>query len=764
MPRWLLTRSNCTTVALFFLLGAGCCFAGLLRAIDYPLSLVSSPFAALVMGTWGLTWKQGQSFALGLRTGAAVLAASTVALVLPPATASLMTSTPCEPSYGLLFILLGPFSSGLAGLVLGLALGRLISRRWLGVVATVGVILLTVAVAFAEFLFTPGIRFYGTFYGLYHGAIYDEAVFVEAPYLWLRLWNLAVGALGIAFMGPIGRRRGFTTKTPRHQDAPRTALFVVIGFLAAATATLTLLAPTLGFLSSRVPLEDALSQQIDTPRFEVHCPPSGSAADIAPYVAEDLEFRADQIIAMFHLPEPNRKIAVYLYESPGQKAQLMGAGRTSIAKPWLHELHIHTHDAGATIIAHELAHVMLGELSSSVFRVPVHYLVLPRPGVIEGAAESVERGGGVLTIHQWALAMRRIDRQPDMPAILEGFSFWGKSSTLAYTACGSFVRYLIDSHGPEPFARLYGGDSFAEAYAQPLNDLLAEWNRFLDDITVADEDLELAEFVFSRPPVFDKVCPYAGARCLARAAAAARDGRIDDVAPLARRTMATTAEDVRLGQRLARVLYAIGQHEQGLEFTTATVESGYDTLGPVARAGLALLLADGLWLIGENNSAADGYADLAAGAPGRWWETSLLIRLGLVGKALPEPVKRLLLGAYTRADRDSLVDAALADAARLSPLGQAALGLAITGHPDTFDDAAALLEKAWPALLKPQPAIAFAAGTALAEIRAWQQRPEDAVAILEALQNLDLSPARQELLSDLGDRVDWLGRVKTTSR
>ncbi len=743
MPSRLLTRTNYITVALFFLLGAGCCFAGLLRAIDYPLSLVSSPWAALAMGTWGLTWKRRESFARGLGSGAGVLAAATVAMLIPPGAASLVAATPCEPAYGLLFILLGPYSSGLAGLLLGLTLGRMVTRRWLGVVTMVCIVLATVAVAFAEFLFTPGIRFYGTFYGLYHGAIYDEAVFVETPYLWLRLWNLAAGGLCLAWTLPRSRPRAGA-----------------IGVLAVGTISLALLSSSLGFLNSRVPLENSLSKQIDTPRFELHCPPSGRAADIAPFVAQDLEFRADQIITMFDLPEPQRKIAVYLYESPRQKAQLMGAGRTSIAKPWLHELHIHTHDAGATIIAHELAHVMLGELSSSVFRVPVHFLVLPRPGVIEGAAEAVERGGGLLTIHQWARAMRQIDRQPDMAAILEGFSFWGKSSTLAYTACGSFVRYLLETHGPEPFGRLYGGESFAKAYRRPLQELLDDWNEFLDGVEVSDEDLELAEFVFSRPPVFDKVCPYAGARCLSRAVTAAREGRYEEVAPLARRAVTTTGGDVRLGQRLARVLYAIGEHEQGLDFAAAAAEDGAEKLGPVAFAGLALIVADGLWLSGDDTEAAEMYAELAAGASGRWWKNSLFIRLGLAGKTIPDQVRRLLLGAYVSSERETLVKASLAAAGKFPPLGQAALGLAISGHPGTFDDAARLLEKAWPALMKSQPSLAFACSMALAEIRIWQQRHENALSIVGAWQGADLTPARQELLSDLRDRVDWVGKER----
>jgi hypothetical protein len=650
-----------------------------------------------------------------------------------------------------------------------------------------------------EFLATPSVRFYGTFFGLYHGAVYDEDVFVAAPYLWLRCFDAAfvVFLLLLAELlesrkagraGPCRKAAPYmlaetgehavqsaeckmqSAKWPRaagsatidHRPSSiahgcrSTRLCLIV--VALATVGLGLLGPKLGFVASGGPLEEELSGRVETPRFLLRFKPGGPAAEAAPLLAADLEFRASQIERVFGLEGGDSRVNVYLYDGPAHKQLLMGAGRTSIAKPWRRELHVHLHEAGNPTLAHELAHVMLAPTAGAWLGIPMAGPLTPRAGLMEGAAVAIERGGSLLTTHQWARAMRDIDRIPDLTAILEGASFWGEAAPRAYMACGSFVRFLLERDGPRPFARVYAGDSFASAYGKELPTLLDEWKAFLDTVPLASGDLELAELLFSRPSFFEKACPNAGGRCLARAALAARRGLGDEILPLANLALHLTSDAVTLGPRFAALLLAVDRVEEAEELLRRLAAEA-DGGGAAAAESLRLSAADAKWLRGESAIAREEYEAMLSRPAGRWFSPGLRFRLALLREGadrIPRDLVRLACGAYTVREGKELAAGLLAGASTLPPAGRLVLGVGLGRFPAFMEAGAELIRVALPEIGGADSQLIMAATAALARALLLTGRTAEAGELLDELVALGSSSAgKLEELRDWRERAEW---------
>jgi hypothetical protein len=95
-------------------------------------------------------------------------------------------------------------------------------------------------------------------------------------------------------------------------------------------------------------------------------------------------------------------------------------------------------------------------------------------------------------VHDVTRSLRQQGRLPPLDALLTLDAFRRADSQMSYPAAGSFVRYLLDSHGGiEPirdlFARSRHDDpaeasrlNFEAVYLQPLQAIEAEWHLFLE--------------------------------------------------------------------------------------------------------------------------------------------------------------------------------------------------------------------------------------------------------------------------------------------
>ena len=636
-------RSYLIAVGLGLAAGIALAVHPFTRAIDYPQALLLAPFAAL-FAMVRAAWRDGpaeQPLAVTWARGLPEPALFCATALVPPAVASLVVDV-CDPLTGLLFHLAGPWASAAAAAAVGTAIAALPLRRGWRLVLGVLLVLLSPAVPAVEFFTGPSVRFYTTFFGLYHGAIYDEAVFVEPAYAWFRLWNaLGLAALLVGIDGLRGR-------LPRWSLAP--AAIAGLGWLA-------LLFPLLnpGFMMTTDALDRRLPPAATCEHFVIHVRPGGPAEAVAEAACRDLEFRLAEQREVLGLA-PSRIYHAYLYDSPRHKAALIGAGRTSIARPWQGQLHIAFAGVGTRLTAHELAHLYSGEAAPGALAIPVSYGILPIVGLIEGVAVALEPPRLLAPLHDHAAAIRRLGIAPSMASLMEPTGFWSHAGGKAYTLAGSFVRWLMETRGARTVTHLYEGATFEDATGESLETLEAEWNAALDARPLSEEVIELAAFIFDRPSVFRKRCPYAVARCNSTAMDLLTRQGPDDALPLIRRAVAYDPDRLSGIRFLARLLAATGDGGAAREVLTRADE--WEDLSKVQTASLLLTRADVLLIEGRGGDALR-ILDALMGPAARLWGAAINERVWLSGAtALDKGAARAvpgLLGLASRSRRGAQI-------------------------------------------------------------------------------------------------------------
>ena len=108
---------------------------------------------------------------------------------------------------------------------------------------------------------------------------------------------------------------------------------------------------------------------------------------------------------------------------------------------------------------------------------PLTILLTAHEGFAVAADDPIQ---GELTLHQWAAGMRRQKLAPDMRKLMGTEGFYQSAPSRAYTVAGSFLRFLADTYGAEKVRVLYAHADFQQAYGRPLNDLVTEWERYVD--------------------------------------------------------------------------------------------------------------------------------------------------------------------------------------------------------------------------------------------------------------------------------------------
>src|SRR5690606_26066714 len=191
-------------------------------------------------------------------------------------------------------------------------------------------------------------------------------------------------------------------------------------------------------------------------------------------------------------------------------------------------------------------HLVTARIGRGPFGVAASFRgLVPLPGLIEGAAVAADWPGGALSVHEEARAMRDLGLAPDLTKILNAFGFWTQPAARAYTYAGSFIRWLIETHGAESFARAFRSGDFVAAYGAPLADLAAEWEVFLDGRPVSAEARALAETRLRRPSILSQSC--------ARETAALRDDA---------RQARASGDNLRAAELNRRIL-EVAPHDEG---------------------------------------------------------------------------------------------------------------------------------------------------------------------------------------------------------
>lgn len=568
--------------ALQFGLATTLCFVPLFDLLGYEFCFAIGALSAAT------------SVALGSTIGAAsrgsrapwLLAWSSTALHLVPAWAVITLNTlrvqNCDYTEGLIFFAAYPLASSLYGATLGVALARL-ARSKTGLIALAVLAVIVPAVLRVTELYRhPQIFVFDHQWGYFAGSLYDESVSLDVRTLWLRAVTLIRILLALALVRWFEGRRGGSVIA--------LVAFSMLGAIGDAQ-----IGRITGYRLNRGAIESELSVVVRRPGLEIHLP-----ADTDPRTAEDIaDFHRFWIDRLQHelAVEGPEIVRSYVYRDRAQKAALMGGRNTMVAKPWLDEIHVHGLELPHAVIPHELVHVMAGELGSWPFDVTAHLGVLIDMGIVEGLAEALTPPRGDYSLHQWVRALRVLGRAPDVRRLVAVTDFWRAPPRRAYTIMGSFIRYLLDTRGPEPIKALYADGDFEKALGSELDAVVSEWESFIDDHALSEQERRAAEERFRVRSIFQRACVHE----IAQLRTEARSAPPRRALSLYRRVADFIKEDPNARYDVAMAELAAGEETEFLQTARALLES--DRLGAARATQLEEQLGALQWQEGKLEAA-----------------------------------------------------------------------------------------------------------------------------------------------------------------
>ena len=411
----------------------------------------------------------------------------------------------CDLPLGSAHFALGPLPGALLAGAYGALVGELARgrrrRRLFAVFAAIAGPLGSMLFSVGRFYASPMVFAYDPFAGYFSGTLYDTVIDFSGLVSY-RAGTLATLVAAFVLAIHLGRDgAGKLTIAGRRSSGA----LVVGGLCAFGSAASMIEGDRLGHWETPASIAETLGARASGRRCDVIHARGMRPADIERFV-RDCDAHVEAGERWFDAPGPQR-ITAYLFVDAAQKARLMGAADTYIAKPWRREIYVQTAGYPHTVLGHELMHVLAGSFGRGPFRVAGSAGgLVPNPGLIEGVAVAAAPPEGDLTPRQWAKAMKDLGLLPKLDSLFN-LGFLGQNASTAYTVSGAFVGWVHDRHGAAAVRAWYGGQPLAEVTGVPWADLERAWQAELDTITLPDAARAQAKARFDRPAIFGRKCP-----------------------------------------------------------------------------------------------------------------------------------------------------------------------------------------------------------------------------------------------------------------
>lgn len=417
----------------------------------------------------------------------------------------------CNLSQGLVFFAMMPIFSALLASAMGLAVGLLTRSAVRAVLLFILVFLMVLLGGLYTFYSSPAVFVFNPFAGYFPGVLYDRIIRPDFRLVTFRIGTLieilAILCALAALYDP--ERITLSSKRFDRTSGITTAAFGFV-FLAAA---FHLLGSFMGHRSGRHDLEAALPRHVATDRLDLYFPWDTDSKLINESV-RDAVFCLQQISSYFEV-KPQHRIAVFVFRDAAEKARLMGAGDTNVAKPWRREVYVTLERPPHSVLRHELVHAVSADFAPGPFAVAGKWHgIVPNPGLIEGLATAAGGQRGDLTVHQWARAMMVIGLLPSVETLV-GLGFFDLDAASAYTAAGSFCDWMKQRFGSAVLIRAYQSGDFESAAGKSLRVLENEWKVFLTNTPLIEADKAAARARFDKQPIIRTQCVHATAELCA---------------------------------------------------------------------------------------------------------------------------------------------------------------------------------------------------------------------------------------------------------
>jgi len=598
-------------VAKLFTFRASAVFAGIVGVVFafVPLLAVHGVESALALGVLLPPWvaataagyternRRTRGIDLMFRTiGAGLLIWSIPVALL--ALSSLRVRQ-CAPGEGLAFMLLGPAVgcalAACAGVWVAGSMSRPRLSPWVAAAIPLGAALLGLWAFYA----TPTVYVFGAFAGYFPGAIYDDLVQIPTRYLTYRATMLvAVLSLAVLF-------DALWDPSYWHGDS-------------------------LGHWVSEDYLVERLGKTEEGRHCVVHMPRETLPED-ARRLLDDCDFHVERTRRLVGLSS-TEPVTAYFFRNRNEKKDLIGVGRTLIAKPWRGEVYLQMAGWPHPVLGHEIVHAVLREVGRGPFSVAATLGgLIPNPGIIEGAAVALAWDlRDDLDPDQWSRIMMDRMELPTAQAVMS-VKFSALPARRAYMAAGSIVRFLIATRGMDALLEAYRRGAIED-----LGELEARWHAYLEEVPVTTHERGVAEVELARPSIFSAVCPHELAKLrghLSGDTAARDDARTIETC---RAILEIDEHEPRAHAALVGALARTDNDVEALAELDA-LRAAMNAPKPIVAAALEQY-ADANWTRGNWDEAEELYAELLA-----------IPRTD--GPARQSEVKKLALGA-SPAERD----------------------------------------------------------------------------------------------------------------
>lgn len=561
---------------------------------------------------------------------------------------SMFVIPPCDWLEGLGFYLLIPGVTVVIAASLGLFCA--VHYRHARLMAA---LFIAASIAYAAGLgyFTPAIFSYNLFYGFFPGITYDETIALTGTLVVSRVLTLGVAGILVWLStlillhlpaGEPGWKTGIRLLELMVRPPYRWITAGVVLGLGLAYAFRC----ELGLESTASFIRRELGGEHRTANLTIYYPETVIGADEIERIGAEHEFALATVCRAFALPR-TAPIESYLYPNEESKRRLMGAGATEIAKPWSREVHLSVQSIDA-VLKHEIVHVVAGEFGAPVIRASFS------TGLVEGLATAIDWEWGNRTPHQYAAALRGAGVAPDITHLMTIRGFASQSSSVSYVLAASLTRYLMDRFGVRKLVQVYRHNDYQREYGRSLDELVVDWQRFLDGVDPGPRPQQNVDALFRRPPIFARVCPRLVGRWNAEARQALAGRDYEHSLALYERALSRSGSSASLAGALA-ARFRMGQHG----IVAHVVDSLMASTGhPGMYLPLALMAADAHWALGQEDSAlALLDAVLAADWAESHTEGARIRRAILTDPGAPEPhLKRFVLSDTPDSARLAILD------------------------------------------------------------------------------------------------------------
>lgn len=558
-----------------------------------------------------------------------------LALSVPPLALLLLNMVRvrnCDPLTGLAFWLAIPVPSIVLGHTLGFAAAALRPRPRAASALAAGVLVGELGWFLVRLIVEPPIQGHLWLAGWFAGSIYDEALSVPAGLLWHRAALLA--SAGTVVVGIEARWRSLANR----DAAPliRAAALALV-----PTAALWWSQEHHGVHLEKEDIRAALGGELETEHFTVWYEPGAFSPDEISLLEEDLEFRYDELAAFFRedpVAWKGRRIGVYLYPDRQTQYRLFGSRNTFVARPWTHEMHLRWDELGDSSLAHELAHLFTAPFGGGPLRLATRDGVLVHIGLVEGIALAADWPPSEQDPHTTAAALRSLGKAPDVRRLFEPDGFWSQPGGRAYTLMGSFVRWLVDTHGIERFKEVYRNGHWQDVYGRDTDALITEWEEWVDRQPVSVDDQERVRHKHRRGSIFDRTCARTLAELRRKAENAERRGDYEGALSMRREIQGHKKRggEEADGLEIAELTAKLERHDEAIGILDAMLaREGKRALMPAMEAKVRELRGDLLWRKDQASLAAEEYDRCMASSPGQSALRRLFVKHASVRHADP---------------------------------------------------------------------------------------------------------------------------------